>query len=200
MKLTLIFIFFCFILTGCGDGSGKVTTGTGVQGTLKLYKSCTGGGSISIYQKSPSSTTGYTAGGTTTLKGSGLKMSQQGCPSTVSFQCTGTGLTEAAFGNNVLANERFICNSGKFTFSPVYSTQTSLNPYPNTYPTNTYTRPTTTSRTYQSSAEIPKEGSIDIWLLGQGPLKKPSINGTLQFQITAGRYYPLPCGIQFVCP
>ena len=183
------------MLTGCGGGSEKVTTGTEL-GALKFIKSCTGGGSISVYQKTASSTG---VAGTTTLKGTGLKVSMQGCPTTIGFQCTGTGLTEAAFGNNVSPNERFICSAGKFTFSPLYGTQTSLTSHTNPYPANPYTSPTTTSRTYQSSAEIPKEGGIDLWLVGQGPTKKPAVNVRFQFQITAGRYVPLSCGAQFVC-
>ena len=194
-----LFLYSLFILTSCGKG-GKVTTGTENLGIQKLHKTCTGGGTISIYQKSATaSTAGYSGVGTITLKGSGLKLSIPGCPATIRFQCTGTGWTEAAFGNNVSPNERFTCNGGKVTFSPVYSTQIS-NPYPNPY-SPPYPNPQTspTSKTSQYDADIPQGGS-EIWLVGQGPTKKPSVNGTLQFQITAGRYIPLSCGTQFVCP
>ena len=199
-KFTPILIFCCFMLIGCEESSNTVTTGTELLGTLKIYKTCTGGGSISVYQKTAaiSTTTSPTAGGTVTLKGSGLKVSMPGCPSIINFQCVSTSWTEAAFGNNVSPNERFTCNSGKVTFSPVSGTQTTLNPA-NPYP-NPQISPTPTATTYQSSTDIPQGGS-EIWLIGQGPTKKPSVNGTLQFQITAGRrYVPAFCSTQFICP
>ena len=180
MRFLLVFIF-SFVLSGCDDGSsGSVSTGTTSWGSAKAIKSCTGGGTISVYKKS--------SDGAITLRGSGLKSSWaiQGCPSSVSFTCTGTAVTAAAFGTNLTGNEQYICSGGKATFSPVYNTVLS-------YATTT----TTTTKKSQSSADILVS---EVWLMSQGPLEKPSVNGTLQFQITAGRHFPLPCAVQFSCP
>lgn len=189
------FLAFTFLLTlaGCGD-SKTATSGTENLGVQKLSKRCTTGGTIAVYQK----TSSHSGGGTVTLKGFSLRSSSaiQGCPSSVSFTCTSSALTEAAFGNNLTGNERYVCTGGKATFPLISNTQT---PYRNTPLTTSYTTPYSgsTPRSYQSSADILQS---DIWLVGQGPLKKSSINGTIEFLITAGRYVPLPCAVQFSCP
>lgn len=179
-RFFLIF-FIPFVLSGCiGGSSGNVSTGITDYGSAKVTKTCTGGGTITVYKKS--------SDGAITLRGGGVKSSGaiSGCPSSVTFTCTGTASTASAFGTNLTGNEQYICSSGKATFSPVYNTVLS-------YATTT----TTTTKKFQSSADILNS---EVWLVGQGPLEKPSINGIIQFQITAGRHFPLPCAVQFSCP
>ena len=139
----------------------------------------------------------HSGGGTVTLQGYSLRSSSviPGCPSSVSFTCTSSALTEAAFGNNLTGNERYICNGGTARFPTLYNnTRTSYGHVPPTTSITPYSG--STSRSYQSSANI-LQG--DIWLVGQGPIKRSSINGTIEFLITAGRYIPLPCAVQFSC-
>ncbi|MCY4512805.1 MAG: hypothetical protein OXB86_03870, partial [Bdellovibrionales bacterium] len=124
MRFFLVFSFF-LTLIGCDDSPKTATTGN--LGTLKLSKSCTGGGTVRVYEKSSSAS----GGGTTTLQGSGLRSSIQGCPSSVNFKCTSPPFTAAAFGNNFTGNEVYICNAGKVTFSSISSQSPS---YINTYP------------------------------------------------------------------
>ena len=189
------FLSFVFLLTlfGCGEDSKTATTGTEELGSLQLTKSCPGGGRVSIYQK----TSSHSGDGTITLKGFGLRSSFgiQGCPSSVNFQCTSPALTEAAFGNNFTGNEVYTCNAGKATFSAVSNTQT---PYINTSPplhSNPYS--SSQSSSYQFSADIHQS---QIVLRSQGPLKKPAMDVSIEFLITAGRYVPLSCAVILSCP
>ncbi|MCY4512302.1 MAG: hypothetical protein OXB86_01275, partial [Bdellovibrionales bacterium] len=55
------------------------------------------------------------------------------------------------------------------------------------------------SKSYQSSADIRQS---QIVLRSQGPLKKPAMDISIEFLITAGRppSYPLYCAVILSCP
>lgn len=188
------------MLIGC-ESKTPVTTEE-IPGELLIIKSCTGGGSVSIYKKSgtTSQLTHQPVGGTVILKGTGLRSKISGCPSSVNFTCEAIAHTEARFGINTTGNERYTCQSGsKVTFSPLYNSQPTYTPTTPYSPQGLHTSsPTTSTLTTQSSAPI--MGS-DIWLIGKGPLKPSAISPSLIiFQITAGRQIPLPCSIELSCP